>query len=64
MNIFTYLNEKEKQKLISFLDSEINKTTKLMCVNSRVDINKNILDYSNALFKVSDDEDNEFILLN
>ena len=64
MNIFTYLNEKEKQKLINFLDSEINKTTKLMCVNSRVDINKNILDYSNALFKVSDDEDNEFILLN
>jgi hypothetical protein len=64
MNIFTYLNKKKHKNILNFLDSELDDLDALTTANSKKNISKNIIDYSNALFIVSNEEKNDCIILN
>ena len=64
MNIFTYLNKKKQKKIIDFLDSELDDLDSVAILNSKKNTNKNIIDYSNALFVASNEDQNDCIILN
>ena len=64
MNIFTYLNTKKKNKIIDFLDDEIDNINGLFIENLHKKSNQDLINYSKSLFVSSDKDENGFIILN
>ena len=64
---FTYLKEKKRDKILDFLEKEINDLSYLVSLqsNSTKNSNKIFTDYTDSLFVVSDDDnDGDVLILN
>ncbi len=64
MDIFTYLNKKRTKSTIFFLNQEIEKINHLLDLSSDKKCHQNIMNYSQSVFYVSDDEHNDSVILN
>ena len=64
MDIFTYLNKKRTKSTIFFLNQEIEQMNHLLDLNSNKNYHQNIMNYSQSVFYVSDDEHNDSVILN
>ena len=63
---FTYLQEKKQEKIVDFLDKEIESLDYLISLNStsKVSANKVLNNYSKSLFIISNEEESDAIILN
>jgi len=61
MNIFTYLNKQKHKQIIKFLEKEL---SDLDDFSSDLSSNKYLRDYSKSLFIISNNDDNDSIILN
>ena len=64
MNIFTHLNKKNKKQLINFLDQEINMIESAITLNTYQSINERLLKYSQSLYIIDDQDENDIVILN
>ena len=64
--IFTYFKKNKRKKISQFLESEIEYIDNLISVvsDSESALNKVLIDYSKSLFFVSNEDDNDTVILN
>ena len=62
--LFTYLNNTTDNKIIDFLDHEINQLNYLLDNDTEMRKHNFLLDYSNSIFIVSKNKSNDSITLN
>jgi len=64
MNIFTQLNKRKKKQLINLLDKEIKIIDSAILVNSKKNLNEHLLNYSQSLYIINEQDENETVILN
>ena len=64
--IFTHFKKNKRNKISQFLESEIEYIDNLISVvsDSEIALNKVLIDYSKSLFFVSNEDDNDTVILN
>ena len=64
--IFTHFKKNKRKKISQFLESEIEHIDNLISVvsDSESTLNKVLIDYSKSLFFVSNEDDNDTVILN
>ena len=63
--IFTHFKKNKRKKISQFLESEIEHIDNLISVvSAESTLNKVLIDYSKSLFFVSNEDDNDTVILN